>query len=306
MGRAFLLIVCLSTLWSVARVGAARYEVTRLSAPGTVFESQAYSLNNRGQVVGWADRYGGNLRAFLWQEGSMTILDLPGAHGAYDINDTAQVVGWTYNGDCRAVVWENGTTIEMGTLPGYRSSTGFAINDLGQVVASSGNHSANMHAFIWDPVDGMQDLRTLPLGTASEAHSINNSGQVVGWSLDGSAAPRAFLWENGVMLDLNGLIPADSGWILKEARAINDFGQIVGWGRTCGGPVSRGPRTSASSPHPDPLPLGVQPPGEGTCVCGRGRMVGGHSGLVQPSPLWTVTRVRPERGRAPRLSRTAA
>jgi probable HAF family extracellular repeat protein len=32
------------------------------------------------------------------------------------------------------------------------------------------------------------------------------------------------------MLDLNNLIPANSGWLLQIANAINDQGQIVGQG----------------------------------------------------------------------------
>jgi probable HAF family extracellular repeat protein len=32
------------------------------------------------------------------------------------------------------------------------------------------------------------------------------------------------------MLDLNNLIPANSGWFLQAANAINDKGQIVGEG----------------------------------------------------------------------------
>jgi hypothetical protein len=32
------------------------------------------------------------------------------------------------------------------------------------------------------------------------------------------------------MLDLNSLIPANSGWVLQFANGINDQGQIVGEG----------------------------------------------------------------------------
>ncbi len=32
------------------------------------------------------------------------------------------------------------------------------------------------------------------------------------------------------MLDLNHLIPANSGWLLQFANAINDQGQIAGYG----------------------------------------------------------------------------
>ena len=36
------------------------------------------------------------------------------------------------------------------------------------------------------------------------------------------------------MMDLNALIPINSGWELMEARAINASGQIVGWGMHAG------------------------------------------------------------------------
>jgi hypothetical protein len=44
-----------------------------------------------------------------------------------------------------------------------------------------------------------------------------------------SPSYNAFLWENGVMLNLNGLIPSDSSVLLIQAtaNAINDAGQIV-------------------------------------------------------------------------------
>ena len=36
------------------------------------------------------------------------------------------------------------------------------------------------------------------------------------------------LWENGSMIDLNTVIPSDSGLTLKETLAINDRGQLAG------------------------------------------------------------------------------
>jgi probable HAF family extracellular repeat protein len=60
----------------------------------------------------------------------------------------------------------------------------------------------------------------------SDARDVNNSGQVVG-----DSAGRAFLWQSGLgMIDLNSLLPAQSGWILEYAVGINDAGQIVGGG----------------------------------------------------------------------------
>lgn len=50
---------------------------------------------------------------------------------------------------------------------------------------------------------------------------------VLGRSLHGA---HAFLWQRGSMVDLNTLIPPDSGLQLVYAEAINDAGEIVGIG----------------------------------------------------------------------------
>ena len=44
-----------------------------------------------------------------------------------------------------------------------------------------------------------------------------------------------FFWQNGVLTDLNALIPDGSPLFLMEAVAINDRGQIAGWGRLSNG-----------------------------------------------------------------------
>jgi probable HAF family extracellular repeat protein len=86
----------------------------------------------------------------------------------------------------------------------------------------------------------MQDLGTLAgdfLSVAPCCHTINNRGQVVGFSLPGPlGSGRAFLWQDGVMFDLNTLVPKGSPWYLQQALSINDDGQIVGFG-TIGGNV---------------------------------------------------------------------
>src|SRR5205807_1974219 len=68
----------------------------------------------------------------------------------------------------------------------------------------------------------MQDLGG---GYDHYAHAINGSGQIVGWGdLTG------FFWNNGVMQDIDTLIPANSGWDMLFASGINDNGWIVGSG----------------------------------------------------------------------------
>src|SRR5262249_58040974 len=84
------------------------------------------------------------------------------------------------------------------------------------------------------------DLGILPGGTNSSAQGINNLGQIVGYSYTtrlGDA--HAFLWSDATgMLDLNDLLPSDSGWTLQGATAIDDHGDITGYGTNPQGNLS--------------------------------------------------------------------
>ena len=76
------------------------------------------------------------------------------------------------------------------------------------------------HALIWQ--NGVVTDR-LPGDFQSIGVSVNNKGQVVGNSAGINDADRTgFLWQNGVMTDLNTLIPADSPLFLFDASG-NQF-----------------------------------------------------------------------------------
>jgi probable HAF family extracellular repeat protein len=60
-------------------------------------------------------------------------------------------------------------------------------------------------------------------------NTVNNRDEVVGFSIDGLGM-HPFLWHDGVMVDLNTLIPADSPLYLLGASSINDAGEIAGQG----------------------------------------------------------------------------
>jgi probable HAF family extracellular repeat protein len=65
---------------------------------------------------------------------------------------------------------------------------------------------------------------------SSYAYGVNDSGEVVGYSWLADGDQQAFLYTGGTMLDLNSLIPTNSGWELLTAYGINDSGQITGEG----------------------------------------------------------------------------
>ncbi|XWK86846.1 MAG: hypothetical protein U7127_21960 [Phormidium sp.] len=130
-----------------------------------------------------------------------------------------------------------------GDLSGYYASepSNFYINDAGQVFGYARTANKGNSAFLWSENDGKQDLgisgnsgnwvnpNTLENlgGNWRHYENVQNSSNDLRVS---SWMSHAVLWENDNMIDLNSLIPADSGWFLSTATGINKTGQIVGNG----------------------------------------------------------------------------
>ena len=212
--------------------------------------SYANSMNNRGMIVGEAETVVKDpncvspqvldFRAVVWGPtlGEIrALLPLPGdsVSAALTINDLGQVAG--ASGNCgpiafqtsaHAVLWQNGSVIDLGSLGGAFNNLALDMNELGQIAGISDlEDDTTTHGFLWKN-GHMIDLGTLPGDNYSLAFGINNRGQVVGQSCDPAGNCRAFLWQNGVMTDLNALKSPNSSLYLVIAISINDFGEIVG------------------------------------------------------------------------------
>ena len=202
------------------RACAVEYQVTDLGALGGEW-SEAWAINDHGQVVGEVDYDGTDSHAFFWADGVMTDLGTLGGNSrsaAIDLNNFGQVVGYSGPSAC---LWEDGPAI--GTLGGMTSTSG-GVNDFGQVVGYAwlaGNDEG--HAFLWEN-GTMTDLGVLPgYEGHSSARDINESGQIVGTSQADSTESHPFLWDGGVMTDLGSLGGPEAG-----AYGINGLGQVVG------------------------------------------------------------------------------
>lgn len=215
----------------------------------------ATGVNDRGQVVGWAETLVRDptcnapqvlqFRAVIWEpkEKEVTQLHpLPGdsTSAATAINNRGQVVG--ISGKCdvavgefsaaHAVLWEHGQVKDIGNLGGVAWNTPMDINEAGDVVGFSdltgdADGNSNAHAFLWTKKNGIQDLGTLPGDQTSQALGINARRQVVGTSC-GATYCRAFLWQDGVMRNLNKLVGAGFADSLVTAQDINNAGKITG------------------------------------------------------------------------------
>lgn len=216
----------------------------------------AAAVNNSGQVVGWAENKVHDptcvspqvlqFEAALWAPETDSIQELHPLPGDPDsaataINEEGQVVG--ISGTCdvavgaysakHAVLWQNGTVTKLPTLGGAGWNTPMTMNNNGEIAGfsdlsgdvSGGMLNANFHAVLWTKDHQIHDLGTLPGDNMSEATGINDKGQIVGVSYPSS---HAFLWQNGVMTDLNTLIPSNSTLLLISTGDINDRGEITG------------------------------------------------------------------------------
>ncbi|MDO8682417.1 MAG: DUF3466 family protein [Armatimonadota bacterium] len=128
---------------------------------GTLYggNSEAYAINNIGQVVGVSDNHG-----FLWQNGLMQ--DIGFLRVGYDINDIGQVVGWAGDaaGNNHPFLWQNGSIQFLDTLGGLKNSKAYAINNNGLIVGYSTDAAGNQHAVLWEPVPEPSSLAVLVLG----------------------------------------------------------------------------------------------------------------------------------------------
>ncbi len=197
--------------------------------------SFAYEINNAGQVVGFSGD-DSIYHGFIWQAGTMTDLGTPGT-GVYSkataINQNGQVVvEGNYDVAARTYLWSNGTYTNIGTLPGANITRGHDINDSNQIVGEADttvSDSFTSLGYVWS-AGTMTKLAPLSGDSQSVAEGINNAGQIVGWSGSSSSSTRAVLWENNTPVELQTLIPTDSGWSLKVGYKINNAGQITGYG----------------------------------------------------------------------------
>ncbi len=202
--------------------------------------SQAEAINAKGQVVGVSNNQaflwsGGRLRALhpppsYQASQAWSVNDRGQAAGKADRN-----VGKAVR--THALFWDAaGRVTDLGVLPGYTDSIGRAINNRGQVTGWVGVTRGTLgrrlafhyQAFLWQN-GKMRGLGSIPRLPDSKAAALNDKGQVVGNAYF-KTDEAALLWQGGKVYELNTLAPPHSGWKLQNALGINAKGQIIGNG----------------------------------------------------------------------------
>jgi len=230
--------------FGLAQVNAVLWKHGELTNLGGYF-SQAFSVNNRGQVVGSTIDTAALPAAviplaFLWQHGEMQSLgSLGNGSVAFLINERGQVAGMSFpnsiaSPNCAFPVtthpflWDDGEMMDLGTLGGT-CGLALALNNRRQVVGQStlaGDQTA--HPFLWDK-GTLSYLGTLG-GSFGFAQALNDAGEIAGAAAtENDQALRAFLWKNGVMTNLGTL----HGEPCSSGQGMNSLGQVVGVATNC-------------------------------------------------------------------------
>ena len=216
-------------------------------------QSEAYSINNKGQIVGMAELASGGYRATLFDStGGGNNINLGGGNEsyAYSINDFGQIVG--YAGP-RATLFDptgGGNNIDLGALPGADMSGAWSINNAGQIVGCGRDALGRDCAVLFDPTGG------------------------------------------GNNINLNDVIPPTPSWRLLWATCINDSGWIVGYGKNPDGqsraflltPVSTDDFTLRLNVEPNDVGIDTTTPLPGEHISLKGRAVDLEARLFKTCP----------------------
>lgn len=190
--------------------------------------SYAYSINNSGQIVGFAYNEDNNPTACLFNPSGENVelgtLSGYSQSGASSVNDAGQIVGGAGSplSHSRALLYDSsgsGANVELG------GQAAWSINNNGQVVGRNNNQ-----AWLYDPSGGGSsiDLGTLG-GDWGEAYANNDFGQIVGVAHSSDGSTKACLFDSsgqGNNINLGGLSQTGG---TSYAYAINNSGLAVGF-----------------------------------------------------------------------------
>jgi hypothetical protein len=210
---------------------------TKIEAPTTSngafsFDTQAYGINNIGQITGESKQYSDfthsyNDFSFVLSAGTFSYPGecfSPGIFSAHELNNNGDIAGTVLDpsgvfranlmpttGDC--FYWGGGSGVN-----GARSDA-WGINEAGMVVGGEVDEHERSQGFFFSPFSGNPEaLLNVPNSIQTAVRGINDGGEMVGWF---ETAPGL---RYGFLRDAKGNIStiAFPGSTQTEAHGIND------------------------------------------------------------------------------------
>jgi len=235
--------------------GPSPVTIVNLGLSGSGEDSQPWSINDGGSIVGLRGSWDEPFKAFLWSPDapratSGAVLDLPGLGpgeaSAMSINNASQVVGYSLGASGSRAFLYDGAVHDLGLPDGWTSSYAHGINEgtprivVGAVERSAPSARA---AAVWTVSAagaGYSVSASGPLtglgGAASEAFGVNGTGTVVGAADNAAGQQRPVRWAAGTLapVELGVLAGHSQGY----AYGINAAGTVVGHSAGSGCPVA--------------------------------------------------------------------
>ena len=207
--------------------------------------SSAYAINNHGDIVGLNASV-----ASLWHNGSVQALAMPAGLSAFtpviDINDAGDMIATASAGYPleHGVLWHNGVTIDLGTLPGGTISRARRINAAGEIVGEANAANGFFHAVLWTisaPATpfclGDGSAGACPCGNSgASGRGCQNSAATGGALLAGSGS--ASLANDTLRLQTSNELPTALSILLQGSTSVAPL--VFGDGLRCtGGTLKR-------------------------------------------------------------------
>ncbi|HUQ70401.1 MAG TPA: hypothetical protein VM165_12800 [Planctomycetaceae bacterium] len=189
--------------------------------------AEANAINNAGQIAGSANT-ASDVHAFLWNNGVLTDLGLPGSN-AVALSSDGRAVGSYFPPDATAThafLYQNGAPVDLGFLPGFlKGNSAVGVNKFAQVVGngtSGSGYSRVVHPYSWQ--SGTYTDLTDVLGKATVS-GINDAGEIVGtMTLPDGGGNSGFILHNGQVTLIGSL-----GLSTSAGKAINANGDVAGY-----------------------------------------------------------------------------
>ena len=173
---ALVLLVALLFLLAPRTIGP-RYTIRRLVAPGFV-STQPQSINDLGEVIGWANNLNGGEGFFIWdRDGKATeiVLDVEGKPWFSKINNKGQALGEISSGTrtLYPFIWSASEGLRKPSFGANETARALDMNDRGELAGITWSASKIPHATLWN---SNLEATLLTDATSSWAWQINNRG----------------------------------------------------------------------------------------------------------------------------------